>query len=62
MMYASLAKYYDHIYDVFYQKGYPYSTIRRLLKKAGFFKITMPSFHRDKPVAQCGRIFVVAYK
>jgi SAM-dependent methyltransferase len=58
----SKGKYYDRIYDVFHQKGYSNSTISRLLKKAGFLKITMSSFHREKPVTQCGRIFVVAHK
>ncbi|OQX92347.1 MAG: hypothetical protein B6D58_03465 [candidate division Zixibacteria bacterium 4484_95] len=58
----SKGKCYNRLYDVFYQKGYPNSTVRRLLKKAGFLKITMSSFHQEKPVAQCGRIFVVAHK
>ena len=55
-------KYYDRIYDVFYEKGYPNSTIRRLLKKVGFSKVAMSCFHQFGTIQQSPRIFVVAYK
>jgi hypothetical protein len=61
-MYSGLVKYHNRIYDFFYEKGYPDFTIRRLLKKVGFFKVAMSCFHQFKSTQQSPRILVVAYK
>lgn len=55
-------KYYDRIYEQFYQKGYPTPVIRKMLKQAGFNKIVIRDFHRGRSLNEARRIFVAAYK
>ncbi len=61
-MYSRFAEYCHRFIEVFYERGYPVSVIRELLKKSGFMKVIIKSFNADKPLKQANRIFAAAYK
>jgi len=61
-MYPRFAEYCHRFIEVFYERGYPVSAIRGLLKKSGFMKVIIKNFNADKPHKQANRIFAAAYK